>query len=141
MTRLILIMACLLAEILLVARPVLAADRGVVLIAHASVHRLDLPTVRRIYTGKTVEVDGVRVVPVNLSAGPVRQRFLADFLDTEEDQYVGYWTVRRYVGKGTPPIELRQVSDVIEFVSRTPGAIGYLEEPDVPKGANVVLRR
>ena len=42
--------------------------------------------------------------------GPVRQRFLADFLDTEEDQYVGYWTVRRYVGKGTPPVELRQAA-------------------------------
>lgn len=142
MTRLILMSTLLLAELLHLGMPVRAAEPGgVVVIAHATVRRLDLLTLQRIYTGKTVEVDGVRVVPVNLASGPSRQRFLAEFLAREEDDYVGYWTVRRYVGKGTPPAELRLPSEVIDFVSRTPGAIGYVEESDVPRGMNVVLRR
>lgn len=122
--------------------PALAADRAVVIVGHAAVRKLDLPTLRRIYTGKTVEVDGVRVAPVNAAPGTgLRQRFLADYLETSEDEYVAYWTVRRYVGKGTPPTELRSVAEVVDFVSRTPGAIGYLEEADVPRGMNVLLRR
>lgn len=128
------------AELLLATGAAQAAG-AVVIVGHPSVRRLDLPTLRRIYTGKTVEVEGVRVTPVNAAPGqPLRQRFLADYLQTAEDDYVGYWTVRRYVGKGTPPAELRSAAEIAEFVARTPGAIGYLEESDVPRGLNVLLR-
>lgn len=129
------------APLLITGLPARAADRIVVIVAHAAVRKLDAATVRRIFTGKTVEVDGLRVVPVNAAPGSgLRQRFLADYLETSEDDYLAYWTVRRYVGKGTPPTELRQPADIIDFVSRTPGAIGYLDEADVPRGMNVVLR-
>jgi len=122
--------------------PALAADRAVVIVGHAAVRKLDLPAPRRIYTGKTVEVDGVRVAPVNAAPGlALRQRFLADYLETAEDEYVAYWTVRRYVGKGTPPTDLRSAAEIADHVSRTPGAIGYLDEADVPRGMNVLLRR
>ena len=75
------------------------------------------------------------------AAGELRQRFLADYLETAEDEYVAYWTVRRYVGKGTPPTDLRSAAEIADHVSRTPGAIGYLDEADVPRGMNVLLRR
>lgn len=118
-----------------------AADR-VVVIGHPTVRKLDAATLQRIFTGKTIEVDGVRVQPVNAAPGlPVRQRFLSQYLQTDEDQYVGYWTVRRYVGKGTPPPEVKQPSEMIEMVGRTPGAIGYLDETDLVPGLNVLLRK
>jgi hypothetical protein len=118
-----------------------AADR-VVVIGHPTVRKLDAATLQRIFTGKTIEVDGVRVQPVNAAPGlPVRQRFLSQYLQTDEDQYVGYWTVRRYVGKGTPPPEVKQPSEMIEMVGRTPGAIGYLDESDLVPGLNVLLRK
>jgi ABC-type phosphate transport system substrate-binding protein len=118
-----------------------AADR-VVVIGHPTVRKLDPATLQRIFTGKTIEVDGVKVQPVNAAPGlPVRQRFLSQYLQTDEDQYVGYWTVRRYVGKGTPPPEVRQPSEMIEMVGRTPGAIGYLDETDLVPGLNVLLRK
>lgn len=118
-----------------------AADR-VVVIGHPTVRKLDTATLQRIFTGKTIEVDGVRVQPVNAAPGlPVRQRFLSQYLQTDEDQYVGYWTVRRYVGKGTPPPEVKQPSEMIEMVGRTPGAIGYLDETDLVPGLNVLLRK
>jgi ABC-type phosphate transport system substrate-binding protein len=127
--------------LLAASAPAVAADRIVMIVGHATVRKLDMATVRRIYTGKTVELDGLRVVPVNAAPGSaLRQRFLAEYLDTSEDDYLAYWTVRRYVGKGTPPTELRQPADIIDFVNRTPGAIGYVDEADVPRGMNVVLR-
>ena len=118
-----------------------AADR-IVVIGHANVHKIDLATVQRIFMGKTIEVDGVRVQPANGAPNLVaRQRFLSQYLQTDEDQYVAYWTVRRYVGKGTPPHEVKQTAEMIEFVSKTPGAIGYVDEADVQPGMNVVLRK
>lgn len=118
------------------------AFAGVVVVGNANVHKLDNATVQRIYTGKVIEVGGVAISPVNLHAGqPVRQRFLADYLQQSEDNYLAYWTVRRYVGKGVPPRELGSVAEVIAYVQNTPGAVAYLEEADVPATMNVVLRK
>lgn len=120
----------------------LLAHAGVVVIAHPSVHKLDVASVQRIYTGRMVEVDGVPVVPLNAPAGQtVRRRFLADYLEQTEDAYLAYWTVRRYVGKGVPPREVWPLAEVLAQVARTPGAIAYVDEADVPPGAHIVLRR
>ncbi len=128
-----------LLSLALLAAPAMA---GVVVVAHANMHKLDLPTLQRIYTGKVIEVGGVSVSPINLKAGqPLRQRFLADYLQQTDDAYVAYWTVRRYVGKGVPPRELPTAADVISYVQSTPGAVAYLDEADVPASMNVVLRK
>lgn len=117
-----------------------AAD-GVVVIGHASIKRLDAPTLARIYTGRVIEVDGVSVTAVNAKAGSdVRTRFLQMFLQQDEDKYTAYWTVRRYIGKGASPREMGQSSDVIRFVTSTPGAIGYIAASDMQPGLNVLLR-
>lgn len=118
------------------------AMAGVVVVAHANMHKLDLPTLQRIYTGKVIEVGGVSVSPINLKAGqPLRQRFLADYLQQDEDKFVAYWTVRRYVGKGTPPREVKDAAAMVEQINKTPGAIGYVDESDVTPGMNVLLRK
>lgn len=114
----------------------------VVVVAHGNVRKLDASTVQRIYTGKAIEVDGVAVMPVNLKPGQsLRQRFLSEYLQQAEDVYTGYWTVRRYIGKGTPPRELASVAEVLAFVQNTPGAVAYMDEADVPTSMNVVLRK
>lgn len=131
--------AAWLLSLALLAAPAMA---GVVVVAHANMHKLDLPTLQRIYTGKVIEVGGVSVSPINLRAGQaLRQRFLNDYMQQTDDAYVAYWTVRRYVGKGVPPRELPTVADVISYVQTTPGAVAYLDEADVPASMNVVLRR
>jgi ABC-type phosphate transport system substrate-binding protein len=122
--------------------PCTAWAGAVVVVAHANVHKIDASTVQRIYTGKAIEVDGVAVQPANLKPGQtLRQRFLNDLMQQAEDAYTGYWTVRRYIGKGAPPRELASVAEVLQFVQNTPGAIAYLDEADVPASVNVVFRK
>lgn len=117
------------------------AAEGVVVIGHPTVKRLDVPTVARIYTGRVIEVDGVSITAVNASAGTsLRNRFLQAFLNQDEDKYTAYWTVRRYIGKGASPRELSKTSDIIRFVTSTPGAIGYIDETELRPGLNVLLR-
>ncbi len=117
------------------------ARAAVVVVAHPGLRKLDVTTVERIYTGRVVELDGQAVAPVNLPPqNPLRQRFLKDFMQRDEPSYLAYWTVRRYVGKGVPPKELGSVSEVLMHVLHNPGAIGYMDETDVPPGVNIVAR-
>jgi hypothetical protein len=128
----------LLSLLITQAQPLLAEP---VVIGHPGLRELDLTTLQRIYTGKVIEVGGIRVFPVNLGPGDrLRQRFLERYLKQDEAAYVGYWTVRRYVGKGSPPRELGQSLEVIQFVTRTAGAIGYVDEKDLREGLNVLRR-
>ena len=131
----------LLMLLLAASTAVTRAEDGVVVIGHPSVKQLDGQTVARIYTGRVIEVDGVSITAVNATRGStVRERFLQIFLHQDEDKYTAYWTVRRYIGKGASPRELPKASDIIRFVTTTPGAIGYIDETEVQPGLNVLLR-
>ena len=117
------------------------AGGGIVVIGNHNLTALDAPTVEKIYTGRVIEVNGVAVTAVNANSGsPVRSRFLQAYLNQDEDKYTAYWIVRRYIGKGAPPRELSGSAAVIDFVRSTPGAIGYIDETDVPAGMNVLLK-
>ncbi|HET7774782.1 MAG TPA: hypothetical protein VFK74_00275 [Azospira sp.] len=120
-----------------------AQASNVVLIGHPGLaSKLDAALVQKIYTGKVIEVGGTPVTVINASSGsPIRQRFLQNYLNQDEEKYAAYWTVRRYIGKGAPPKELANSSDVINFVQNTPGAIGYIEESELKPGMNVLLKK
>ncbi len=129
----------LLCVFLLAAGGLRAED--MVVIAHPSVPRFDTATVQRIFTGRVIELGGVPVVPLNSPAGhPDRVRFLHDYLQQDDEKYIGYWTVRRYIGKGTPPREVN-ASEMVAAVIATPGAVGYVRESELRPGMNVILRR
>ena len=84
----------------------------------------------------------MRVSPVNLPPGnALRVRFLNLYLGQDDEKYIGYWTVRRYVGKGTPPRELDSVDEVIRYVSKTTGAIGYVDEHDSTAGLAILGKK
>jgi hypothetical protein len=119
-----------------------AQDPGAVaVIGHAGMPKVDAVLLQRLYTGRAIEVAGTLVSVVNLPAGHLaRERFLAQVLGQDNDKYVAYWTVRRHIGKGVPPRELRSVAEVIDFVQNTPGAIGYVPAAELRPGLNVLFR-
>jgi hypothetical protein len=113
---------------------------GMAVIGHEAIKALDKTVVGRIFTGRTIEVEGVAVRPVNLKAGDAkRAAFLTAVLQQSDDDYVAYWIVRRAIGKGTPPPEVDGSQMMINFVQRTEGAIGYVDESDLVPGMNVLL--
>lgn len=121
--------------------PLPAADDTIVVIAHERIPKADLPTLQRVYTGRVVSISRQSAVPVNLPAGDrIRQQFIERVLNQNEDQYTGYWLVRRYVGKGAPPQELADVDELVRYVIATPGAIGYAPLSKVPAGTNIIFR-
>lgn len=117
------------------------AAGNVVVIGHPNLAALDAATLEKIYTGRVIEVNGIAVTAINASAGSaLRSRFLQFFLHQDEDKYTAYWVVRRYIGKGAPPRELTGSAAIIDFVRSTPGAIGYVEESEIPSGVKVLLK-
>ncbi len=118
-----------------------AADNTPVVVAHAAVARVDAATLQRLYTGRAIEVAGQPVTVVSLVPGsPLRERFLNQVVGLDDERYLAYWTVRRHVGKGIPPRELKTAAEVLEFVRGTPGAIGYVGAADLKPGVNVIYR-
>jgi hypothetical protein len=114
----------------------------IVVIGNSNVPKMDATTVQKVYTGKFVSVAGVNVTPVGVKPGAAaRNRFLQEFLNQDEEKYTAYWTVRRYIGKGAPPVELANAADVISYVQTTPGAVGYIDEAELRPGVNVIARR
>lgn len=114
-----------------------------VLIGSPALPRIDAATAARLYTGRTIEVGGQPVTVVNAPPGtPLRHRFLAIYLQQDDDQYRAYWTVRRHVGKGAPPREVASVAQMLEVVTRTPGAVGYIDAASAagPAGLNIIGR-
>ena len=132
------------AGTLLLAAMLLVEAHGgeVVVIANGNVPKLDIPTVQKIFSGKFISVSGVSVRPVGVKAGSeVRDRFLRDYLNQDEEKFTAYWTVRRYIGMGAPPVDLGSADDVIGYVLATPGAVGYIDEAQLKPGMNVVARK
>lgn len=116
-------------------------DGPVLVIGHAGVPRVDAATVARLYSGRAIEAGAVTVTVFNLAVGhPLRSRFLATGLQTDEERYRAYWTVRRHVGKGAPPRELASVAEMVDLVNRTPGAVGYVDAAAAMPGLNVICR-
>jgi hypothetical protein len=122
------------------ATPTLASGE-IVVIGHASLPKVDAGTLQRLYTGRAIEIADQAVTVVNAAVGSaVRNRFLATFVQMDEERYRAYWTVRRHVGKGAPPRELDTAAEVIDFVARTPGGVGYIDAAALRPGLNVIAR-
>lgn len=114
----------------------------IVIIGNSNVPKMDLVTIQKIYMGKIVSVSDVNIKPVNAKLGSTeRNRFLDVFLNQDEEKYTGYWTVRRYIGKGTPPNELNNALEIIDYVKSTAGAVGYIDDAGLKEGVNVVGRK
>lgn len=119
------------------------AYSDVVVIGNRNITSVSNDTIVRIYTGRVIEVDGVSITPVNLNPkNQTRNQFLNVFLNQDEDKYSAYWTVRRFIGKGTPPIELKTDKEVLEFVEKKAGAIGYVDDQniEIPPTVNILSK-
>jgi ABC-type phosphate transport system substrate-binding protein len=119
------------------------APHGIAVVANPQTPMLDEETLQKIYLGKIVEVDGRPVIPVNLAKGtPLRQEFMEQVLSQDDEKFVAYWTVRRYIGKGSPPKEFDSIESQLDYLRSTPGAIGYVRaELAAEAGLKTLIRK
>jgi ABC-type phosphate transport system substrate-binding protein len=67
------------------------------------------------------------VRPVDLDRdSPVRRRFSEDVLKRSVSAVASYWQQLVFSGRGVPPPEFDSEEQVVKFVLKNPGAIGYV---------------
>jgi len=100
---------------------------------------LDAESLERIFLGKkTLWDSGQRITPALVNeTSDVSKAFLEEILRKSVPQYRAYWKKRLFSGGGTVPKTFRSSKEVIDFVTKTPGAIGIVENAPVDGSVKV----
>lgn len=117
------------------------AELEIFVVAHPNTPPVNRGVLQKIFLGKVIEVDGTSVIPVNLAPGdPDRRVFMTRVMEQDDEKFISYWTVRRYIGKGAPPREFSSLPELLDYVRQTPGAIGYSSGSAPKDGLSVLLK-
>lgn len=117
------------------------AHLAVIVARSSDMQSMDARTLRDIYLKKIfVDNHGHRIVPVNLPPErPLRRAFSASVIHMDEGQLQTYWN-RQYFQGVSPPYVLGSQRAVVEFVARTPGALGYVQPCALDASVRVLMR-
>jgi ABC-type phosphate transport system substrate-binding protein len=125
--------------VLLVARIAQAQEIMFVANPAASVSQISRDQLRDIFIGaRTRFGDGSRAVPVLLKGGPVHEVFLSRIVGDSPDGFRVRWRRVGFTGQGAMPKEFQSEAAVLDYVSATPGAIGYVSRVPDPHAVKVL---
>jgi ABC-type phosphate transport system substrate-binding protein len=80
--------------------------------------------------------------PADLAAdSPVRRAFTRDVLNRSVEAVKGYWQQRIFSGRDVPPPEFQRDEDVVQFVLKHEGGIGYVSGAADVAGCRVMAVR
>jgi ABC-type phosphate transport system substrate-binding protein len=113
-------------------------------IAHKAVRaaKISRDELRPIFQTKTATwPDGSAVRPFNLpDANTARQGFDAAILGLDPDRVARYWIDRKIRGGERPPAIAPTAAVMLKIVSKTPGAIGYIEAGGADQTVKIVAK-
>jgi ABC-type phosphate transport system substrate-binding protein len=136
------LMAVLLLWSLLLCAPLAARDEIAVIVAKEGTEvRFNRKQLHDIYLKKILLApDGTKLIPVNLPPEhPLRLSLSETLLHKNAQQLQDYWNQRYFHGI-TPPYVLHSQEAVVQFVAKTPGAIGYISICHMDDRVREVLR-
>jgi TonB family protein len=102
---------------------------NVTIIANPSVkaEAISAREVKSVFLGERNSLrDGTHVEPVLSKGGPAHEAFLKEYLGKNDDALQGYYRSLVFTGKGAMPKALRSDAEVVAYVAKTRGAIGYV---------------
>ena len=109
------------------------AAAEIVVISNSGV-KLTAADVRDVYLGEKQFADSIKLVPVDNHA--LQVDFLAKAVRMEAGRYNTAWTKKAFRDGVNAPAVKASDAEVIEFVKRTPGAVGYVS--GIHGGVNAV---
>jgi ABC-type phosphate transport system substrate-binding protein len=83
--------------------------------------------------------DGETIRPVDLQRdSSIRGQFTDDILARSTAAVRSYWQQMIFAGRGVPPPELGSDDEVVRFVLRQPGSVGYVSASADLRGAHLL---
>jgi ABC-type phosphate transport system substrate-binding protein len=104
------------SEVKLIANPALNVDA------------ISVNEVKGVFLGEKNSLkNGTHVQPVLQKRGAVHVAFLEEYLDESDEQLQLYYRTVVFTGKGAMPKTVGSDAEVVAYVARTRGAIGYVD--------------
>lgn len=93
-------------------------------ITESAINKQDL---KNIYLGKkTTWGNNSKIVFVTQDNAGVSDQFLTEYISKSPSQFSSYWKEKVFTGQGTPPRSFASEKELVQFVTQTDGAIGYV---------------
>ncbi|MBI4985811.1 MAG: phosphate ABC transporter substrate-binding protein [Rhodocyclales bacterium] len=113
-----------------------AAYAELYVVANPAVH-LDDSDIKDVFKGEKQFAGAVKLVPID--NGAAQEIFLADVMRMDAARYNTIWTKKSFrEGLIPPPVKSGDI-EVISYVRRTPGAVGYVVSP--PPNGVILIRK
>lgn len=133
----------LLIAFLLILPLVAEAMADVVVVANprSGIDRLSRDEVINIFLGRFRQLpSGLSVQPVDLPAThPEKATFYLRLVNKDLAEINAYWSRLVFSGRTEPPVQAKSTEDLVEFIAKTPGAIGYMERSKVDGRVKLVF--
>ncbi len=101
---------------------------------------LEAKELQRIYMGKQTRWgNDLAIVPVMLKSGTVHDTFVESYLGRSVHRFVTYWRQMVFTGKGMPPRSFTSENELVDFVAKTPGSVGYASARANVQSVKVIL--
>jgi ABC-type phosphate transport system substrate-binding protein len=139
LNRTMILAVALVAALGITTRPVSA--QGFKLIAHSSFKpdELDKPTAEKVFLKKLTNIGGQPVSAVDQPvASAARAAFSKAILGRPAQAMNEFWQQQIFSGADVPPPAKPTDDAVVEFVAKTPGAIGYVSSAAATPGVKVI---
>lgn len=128
--------------IALLQTPFARAELVVVMHADAGIKQLSASEVSHIFLDKRMLLpNGQRAIPVDQPKGALRDMFYEKFTGKKRAMISAYWAQRLFTGSGTPPAQMESPEAVVEYVVKTPNAIGYIDSAQITPALRVVAKQ
>lgn len=107
--------------------PVLAVDVKVIANSSVTADSISSGYLKSVYLReRSILGDGTHVEPVLAKSGGAHQAFLRQYLGKSDQALQMYYDTLVFTGKGSKPKALGSDAEVVAYVARTRGAIGYV---------------
>ena len=116
-----------------------AADIKVVANASVAASSVSADDLKGVFLAtKTSLADGSHVEPVLLKTGAAHESFLKQYLGKTDSALETYYRSLVFTGKGSMPKMLASDSEVVCYVAKTKGALGYVSAAASAEGVKVL---
>jgi hypothetical protein len=113
---------------------------GVKIIVNSSVSTVSISAadIKSIFLQEKNSLGSSSVEPVLLKSGPTHEAFLKRFVGKTDSTLLTFYRSLAFTGKGSMPQAFNSDADVIAYVAKTKGAIGYISDSSRAEGVKTL---
>ena len=117
-----------------------AAHAGFIIVANSDTElsSISKAQLKKVYLKKVPLLpNGKPAAVTGLKEGDARDDFIKSILHKSEASLHSYWSRLMFSGRGEPPRLFKTEEELLEYIRKTPGAIGFVDS-NTQLGENVV---